>query len=184
MRSTIQAFKLACIAAVCLNFFLPGIAHADSAAAPAMFDVEEVIVMPPHFGNDKVAQTCSLTADELGTALTKALRNAGVPAIAMLEAKPPVQGRARISLVTDVFSLNSEGLDCTSWISLTAETRNSVHVPPVDLARNVAVVYWHEGTMLASGQTTHERLITEAMLKMATHFADQYKMDQPVASNK
>ena len=86
-------------------------------------------------------------------------------------------------MATDIFSLNSEGLDCTSWISLTAETHNNVHVPPVDLARNISVVYWHEGTMLASGQAIHERVVMETVQKLAHHFADQYKEDQPAAAS-
>ena len=77
--------------------------------------------------------------------------------MSIADAKPPVQGRARINLLADIYSLNSEGLDCTSWVSLTAETRNNVHVPPVDLARNITVLYWQEGSMLGSGQTTHEQ---------------------------
>jgi len=182
MTSNTRLLQLGCATAFALFALVPDHAQAGgSATAPAMYNVEEVVVQPIHFGDPKIAKTCSLSQDEIGAVVLKTLRDNGVPANSSLEAKPPVQGLARINLVTDIFSLNSQGLDCTSWISLTAETHNSVHVPPVDLARNVAVVYWHEGSMLASGQVIHDRLVDETITKLARHLADQYKADQPAA---
>jgi hypothetical protein len=157
---------------------IPSFACAQG-AAPAMFGVEEVIVQIPHFGNDKTADECGLDPSELSDILEQTLQQNNVPAVSVAEAKPSVIGIARINLLPDVFSFNSQGLDCTSWVSLAAESRNSVRIPPVDTSRNVTISYWREGIMLASSQTTHERTVGEALRKLARQFATQYKLDQP-----
>jgi hypothetical protein len=157
----------------------PAPVHAQNAAAPPLFDVEEVIVQPIHFGNDKVSQVCGLSPQELGDALLKTLVDNGVPAFSPSEARPPSPSRARIDLVPGIFSYTSVGLDCISWLSLSAESHNSIHVPPVDLARSVSVVYWREGSLLSSDQSSHEDLLKETLQKQALHLAAQYKQDQP-----
>jgi hypothetical protein len=158
---------------------MPALAQAQGSSAPAMFAVKEVVVQFAHFGNAKTADDCGLSQEELAFILNKTLKENGVPAISVAEAKPPMIGAARIELAPDIFSFNSQGLDCTSWVSLSAESRNSVHIPPVDISRNVTITYWHEGTLLSSSQTTHERTVADALQKLVRHFAQQYKLDQP-----
>ncbi len=167
-----------CLAISLLLVLTPSFAQAQG-AAPAMFGVEEVVVQVPHFGNDRSADQCGLDTGPLSDVIEKALQDKTVPAVSVTEAKPSVIGVARVNLVSDIFSFNSQGLDCTSWISLTAESRNSVRIPPVDTSRNVTITYWREGIMLASNQTTHERVVEEAFRKLAANFARQFKLDQP-----
>ena len=174
--STYRIPNPACLAL--LLALTPSFAYAQG-AAPALFGVEEVVIQVPHFGNDKTADECGLDPSALSDILEQTLKDNNVPAVAVAEAKPPVIGVARINLLPDVFSFNSQGLDCTSWVSLAAESHNSIRVPPVDTSRNVTVSYWREGTMLGSSQTTHERTVSEALRKLALHFAEQYKLDQP-----
>lgn len=157
---------------------MPAVAYAQG-AAPPMFGVEEVVIQIPHFGNDKTADECGLDSATLSDIIEDTLKDNNVPAVSVAEAKPSVLGVARINLLPDVFSFNSQGLDCTSWVSLSAESRNSVRIPPVDTSRNVTISYWREGTLLASSQTTHERTVGEALRKLGRHFAEQYKLDQP-----
>ncbi len=162
-------------------FFLaaPSLAHAQGGSAPAMFNVKEVVVQYAHFGDPETADTCGLSREELAAALVKTLKDDNVPAMPAAEANPPMIGNARIELVSDIFSFNSQGLDCTSWVSLTAQSRNSVHIPPVDISRNVTITYWHEGALLSSSQATHQHIISDTLQKLARHFAQQYKLDQP-----
>jgi hypothetical protein len=88
-------------------------------------------------------------------------------------------GVARIELVPEIASVSTQELDCTSWISLTAQNQTNVHIPPVDTLRNVTVVYWKQGSMVTSGQALHHALIGDLLKKMADQFAQQYHIDQP-----
>ena len=163
---------------IALLALVPLHAHAQG-AAPAMFGVEDIIIQFPHFGNDKTADACGLDAQTISDAIEQTLQERKVPVMAVATAKPSMVGVARINLLSDVFSFNNQGLDCTSWISLTAESHNSVRIPPVDTIRNVTVTYWREGTMLSSSQSTHAHLVIDTARKLASHFAQQYKVDQP-----
>lgn len=168
----------AALAALLFFSSLPAAAQTQG-VAPAMFNVKEVVVQYAHFGNPQTAEGCGLSREDLAALLNKELTLNGVPAIAVTEAKPAILGTARIEMVPDIFSFNSQGLDCTSWVSLAAESRNSVHIPPVDVSRNVMITYWREGVLLASSQATHQRVVGEALQKLARKFAQQYKLDQP-----
>jgi hypothetical protein len=148
-------------------------------AAPAMFGVEDIVIQIPHFGDDKTADSCGLDPSELADTIEETLKDHNVPVSSVTEAKPSAIGVARVNLLPDIFTFNSQGLDCTSWVSLAAESRNSVRIPPVDTSRSVTISYWREGTMLASSQSTHERAVVEAFRKLARQFAEQYKLDQP-----
>lgn len=148
-------------------------------AGPAMLDVKEVLIQSPRFGDTKAADQCGLTREELTGLLEKTLKDNDVPAFSVAEAKPPMLDRARIELMPEIATLNSGGLDCTSWVSLTAQGRASVVIPPVAVARTVTVTYWHDGILLDSDQTTHQRLVGEALEKLARAFAQQYRLDQP-----
>ncbi|MGE3623984.1 MAG: hypothetical protein AB7H77_08985 [Bdellovibrionales bacterium] len=157
--------------------------HAESVggAAPAMFAVEEVLLQFTRFGNNKVAESCGLTQNDLDAVIAKTLKDAGVPHAMVGDAKPAMAGRARINFGATIITLNSQGMDCTSWVSLAAETKNSLHVPPVDISRNVTVVYWREGSLMTTSQTVHARQVSDALQKITRHFAEQYKLDQPPA---
>jgi hypothetical protein len=172
------------IAACLLLLLTPSYARAQGGSAPAMFDVKEVIVQYAHFGDPETADTCGLAREELAAALTKTLKDNGVPAIAVSEANPPILGTARIDLEPEIFSFNSQGLDCTSWVSLTAQSQNSAHIPPVDISRNVTITYWHQGVLLSSSQATHEHIVSDALQRLARQFAQQYKLDQPAVMPK
>jgi hypothetical protein len=166
-----------------LLMLIPAAALAQG-AAPAMFGVEEIVVQIPHFGDDKTADSCGLDPSELSDVIEQTLKDNNVPAAAVAEAKPPMIGAARINLLPDVFTFNSQGLACTSWISLAAESHNSLRIPPVDTTRNVTISYWREGTMLGSSQSTHERAVADAFRKLTHQFAEQYRLDQPPSAPK
>lgn len=173
-----------CLAVCAFLVLIASPAIAQNGTAPGMFNVKDVIVQFARFGDPETADSCGLSREDLAAALNKTLKDKGVPATPVTEAEPPVLGAARIELVPEVFSFNSQGLDCTSWLSLTAQSQNSVHIPPVDISRNVMITYWHEGVLLSSSQATHERIIGEALQRLGQKFAQQYKLDQPPALPK
>jgi hypothetical protein len=163
-----------------LLFFAPN-AQAQSGSASGMFGVEEVIIQYTRLGNAKTAEACGLSREKFADILKNTLQDNGVPAIPVDEAKPALAGVTRIDLVPSVFSYNGQGLDCISWVSLSVESRNRVHIPPIDIPRSVIITYWREGALISSDQITHQRVVGDALQKQAKLFADQYKLDQPPA---
>jgi len=167
--------KNAALAALLLT---PGFAHAQG-SAPAMFGVKEVLIQYARFSNPKTADACSLSREDLARAIDKVLTENNIPALTATDAKPPMMGAARIELIPELSTINNGSLDCTSWVSLTAETRNNLRIPPVDTPRSVTVTYWHQGAIIASEHSGHEGLAEDILKKMALQFAQQYRLDQP-----
>ena len=175
--SELRTLKLESLLILFFLLLLPSAVYAQG-AAPALFGVREIVIQYAHFLYPQASNSCGLVRDNLADELNKVLQGANLPAVSTAIAKPPQIGVARIDLLPEVVSTNSEGLDCTSWVSLTAQSQSNVKVQPVDVLRNVTIGYWHEGTMIASGQSVHAHLVTETLQKMATEFAEQYKLDQ------
>jgi hypothetical protein len=176
--------KKACLATFFGLLLIPCLAHAQNGTtASAMFGVTEVVVQNPSFADEDAAKACGVSRQNLMNILMKTLQENGVPAISVVEAKPPVVGVARISLLTNVYSFNGQSLDCTSWISLGAESHNRVHVAPVDVARNVTISYWREGSFLSGNQVGHGQTVMAALQKLALMFAQQYKLDNADAAH-
>lgn len=161
-----------------LLLLIPSCAYAQG-AAPGMSGVKEVVVHYARFTDSKTADTCALERESLANAINKTLTDNAVPAIPVATAKPPMMGVARIDLVPEISTIATQDLDCTSWVSLTAQTQNNVVVPPIEVLRNVKIVYWQQGLMVASPQSTHSDRIAEYLKKMALQFAQRYRMDQP-----
>lgn len=158
--------------------FLPHPVFAQG-AAPALYNVKEVVLQYSSFANPKTADACGLLREELAASLIKVLRENNVPAMTATETKPPMMGAARINLVPEISSTDAQGLDCTSWVSLKAQTQNNLIISPVDAPRSVTVIYWQQGALISTGLSTHSRNVNEALQKMAKSFAQQFRIDQP-----
>lgn len=158
--------------------FAPTCAHAQG-AAPEMFGVGEVIVDYVHLDDPKASDTCGLSREMIASTLTKAFVGTSVPATAVVDAKPPSLGVARIDLIPEISTYADESLDCVSWVSLSAESHANLVIPPVSTTRDVTVLYWRKHNRIASGQTVHAQKIVEVLEKMAEQFAQQYRVDQP-----
>jgi len=158
--------------------FLPSNLYAQ-ASAPGMFDVKEVVIQYARFANPKASDVCGLTREGVNTLLIKTLADGLVPAISVADAKPPMMGVARIEIVPEISTISNQGLDCTSWVSLTAQSQNNVRIPPIDAMRNVTVVYWRKGTLTMTDQSLHSGTVADLLQKMATDFAQRYLLDQP-----
>ena len=148
-------------------------------AAPALDGVKEIIVQPVQFTNPKAADACGLSRDDMTTAVMQELQSDHMPVSLASEAKPQMIGVARIDLTMQVFTLNTQDLDCASWVEATASSNNNVAIPPIDTLRSVTIQYWHQGTMVASNQSVHERTVNETLQKMLHQFEKQYEIDQP-----
>lgn len=161
-----------------LLLLLPAPVHAQG-AAPGLFNVKEIVVQYANFANPKGAESCALVREELAAAILKILKDSSVPSVLASEAKPPMMGLARVNLVTEISTIDNQGLDCTSWVSLSAQTQSNAVIQPVETSRSFTAVYWRQGLLIGSGQATHARLVTETLQNMAKKFAQQYRVDQP-----
>jgi hypothetical protein len=150
-----------------------------TATAPAMSGVQEVLLQYAKIGNNAKAGACTVTPGEITSALYASLKSYNVPAVSVIDAKPAMIGVARIELIPEIVSLNSQGVDCTSWVSLVAQTQNTLRIQPIETPRSVIVTYWRGGMLVNSNQTTHPHAIKEAFEKLSSQFSQQYKLDQP-----
>ena len=154
----------------------PGFAAA-SGAAPALYGTKEFLIHPVHFANPSISNECGLSSDEFVSLLKTDFLGANIPAVTEAEAKPVAGSQTRVDLVTEIVSIN-EGLDCRSWVSISAQTDNNLAIPPVDILRNVNVVYWHQGSLINSTQAVHQKSLAAALDKMVTALSKQFYADQ------
>ncbi len=117
--------------------------------------------------------------DQVTADILKKLKEDQLPAFSVIEAPAPKMDLARIDLFPEIVTLQRQGLDCTSWISLTAQSKATVRVPPVETPRHVTINYWRGGLMVSSTQIGHARTVREALIKLAAQFSRQYRSDQP-----
>ena len=157
----------------------PALAADEVGSAPAMFGVKEVLLQYARMGSSKAAEACGIPREELMGILAKELKDSNVPTTTVTQAKPPIMGEARIELVPEISSINSQGTDCISWLSLSAQSQSTAQILPVKIPRNVVVTYWRSGQLVGSSQTTHKRVLGDAFQKLIRQFAQQYRLDQP-----
>ena len=162
-----------------LGFWLMPVAAHAQGSAPEMFGVNEVVVDYVRFDDPSASDSCSLSRDDVAAVLAKALAGSGVPAVPVADAKPVVAGMARIELIPEISTYMDENLGCVSWISLSAESRSKVIIPPVNALRSETIVYWRQHTKVASGQSAHAQTVDNVLQKMASQFVQQYRLDQP-----
>lgn len=147
--------------------------------APALSNVGEMSVQNTHLSNPEEAKACGLSEQKISEALTKQLKGYGAPATSAVEAKPAQLGSARVDIVTDVSTHSNQGLDCTSYVQVSAQTKDMLEIPPIKIRRSVTVTYWQNGLIVSSVSSAHERVIQDALEKLARALAERYKADQP-----
>lgn len=148
-------------------------------STPALADVKEIVVQSPRITTTLATKQCDVKPEEMQGFLVKALRNYGLPAFSLLEAKPARMDMARVELHTEIVTSNSVSGECTSWISISVQTHNTLRIPPVDTPRSVIVTYWRGGLMVNSVELTHERVIAGSLEKLGRQLATQFRLDQP-----
>ncbi len=90
-----------------------------------MFGVKEIIIQYVRFANPKEADACGLSREDIAKTLAQDLKLSGVPDFSIADSTPPVFGVARIMLVPEIASVTNQELECTSWVSLTAESQSN-----------------------------------------------------------
>ncbi len=162
-----------------LSLGLASPASAAGAAVSDMFGVREVILDFTQFDDPRASDTCGLSRQLIADTIAANLQGTSVPAIPVNEARPPVAGIFRINLVPLVSTYVDETLGCVSWISLSAENRVSLMVPPLNVQRAVLAVFWRGHLKVVSTHSTHTPKVVAAVKSLVEKFAQQYRADQP-----
>lgn len=164
------AFLTSCLA--------PTLGHAVD-SAPALYGIQEIQVQNARLSNKDTTSQCGLSSGEIADAAVKTFRRDSFSVFSPINAPPLKEGTARIDLLPTVMSLQTDDKTCTSWVSLSAQSRNLVVLPPIETPRYVTITYWEGGMMAYSTTGTHAQAIVNAIDKISGQFSRQYKMDQP-----
>ncbi len=163
---------------LCSAFF-PASAFAAGAAVSDMYGVREVVLDHALFDDPRASDTCGLSRELIATVVSNGLKGTSVPAIPVDEARPPVAGIFRINLAPLISTYVDETMGCVSWISLSAENRVSLMVPPLNVQRAVLAVFWRGHTKVVSTHSTHSPKVSESLKTLVDKFARQFRADQP-----
>lgn len=147
-------------------------------SGPALLGVQEIIVRPERIGDETAAGACLGPTGDASDWVLKKLKEEQLPVFSVMDT-PTTTEAARIELQPEILTLQRQGVDCISWVSLTAQSRETLQIPPVKPARNVVVTYWRGGLIISSSTLAHPRAVNEALGKLTAAFARQYRADQP-----
>ena len=167
-------------AGLCLGLFYPVSGWAQG-ASPAMADIEGIQVQPGRMGNKSASDNCGLSSGEIAAQVLALLKGSQLPVYSLMETPQAMSGKIRIELHPEIMTLNPQGVDCISWVSLYAQSRSTLIVPPSRTPRNVTVNYWRGGLLVSSTQISHPRAMKEALEKLTGQMVRQYRLDQPPA---
>lgn len=159
-------------------FTLPPVL-ASEGSAPALSNIQELVVQNIRFGNNTGKSICGVRDDVLLARVVQDLKSYNLPAFSVMEAKPIKIGVARVEIVPEILSTNSQGIECTSWVSLTAQSNNTLRIPPIETPRNIIVTYWRANILVSSSENAHPQVLNDAFDKLTRKFAQQFRMDQP-----
>ncbi len=171
------------LAIVCSFVFLSG-ASAQTmnlGTAPSLSGVTSILTQVPVVNDAEVASSCGTADPDLINDMVGYLQDRGFPVVRPLDAKPLILGEARVELVPEVVSFNNQGLDCVSWVALTAQSQKTLVILPVAQPRAVTITYWRRGLLVSSNVATHGRVVAETLYSLGKKFGDRYKSDQPPA---
>jgi|GEM_PF-1727237 len=174
-----SAIRVALWTGFALLAFVPLPSHAYEGAAPALSGVEEILVQSVRAGGNAAGKTCGVNEDVLTKKLVKSLKSFNTPAVSVIDAKPSKIGVARVEVIPEVMTSGSQGIECTSWVSFSVQTYQTLRVPPVETPRNVIVTYWRGGLMVTSVTMSHLQVLSDAFDRLAEQFGKQYRLDQP-----
>lgn len=164
---------------LCALLFSTVSANAQESAAQSLYGVKEILVRPVHFDDAALAKSCRLDGAALDATIMSELKSNALPVVAEAEARPSTVDTARIILVPQIVPFNSQGLDCVTWVALSAESRNHLRVLPVEVPRIINIVYWREGTLITSATSIHDDHVNAALHNMIHRFGQSYTLAQP-----
>jgi len=168
-----------CFALLGAVMLMPAAGNAQESAAQGLYGVKEILVRPVRFDDAATAKSCRLDPGELDALIMKELQDNNLPAIPEAEARPSLMDVARINLIPQIVPYNSQGLDCVTWVSMYAESRNHLRVLPIEIPRVVVVLYWRQGQLVSSAVSVHADHVDNALHTMIHEFGVRYVTAQP-----
>lgn len=166
-----------------LTLGLSSLAVASAASAqgtlPAMSGVTEIILQPARVANREHAEKCGLSDTLIADTLLKLLKADALPVYTLMDRQERDPRIARIDLLPEISTLLLHNVDCVTFVTLSAQSKQPMRIPPIERARNVQTVYWRNGVMFNSTQISHAEITGNALQKLAAQFSRQYRLDQP-----
>ena len=104
-------------------------------AGPSLLNVKEIVIQNPRIGNPRAADMCSLSQQDFLNSIDRTMKTDNVPAVLINKAKPGLASIARIDVIPEIVAIdnavqNKTDENCTTWVSLVAQTQNVLVVPP------------------------------------------------------
>lgn len=158
---------------------LPAFSAQASNIVPSLYNVEDFVVDFALFGNEKSSNSCGIFKRDLTDQTLKRLQKENLPARASMGRNVKDQSKVSVTLVPKVITIQPSSKQCTSWISLSAQTRNGINLPPADYHREVRLVYWDGGILVHTAEHSHGRSVKEAIDKLIDQLVVRYDADQP-----
>lgn len=153
--------------------------YSQESAVQSLYGVKEILVRSVRFDDMTLAKTCRLTVEDLDATILQELKDNNLPATPEKDARPTMVENPRILLVPQIVPYNNQGLDCVTWVSLSAETKNHLRVLPIEVPRIVNVIYWRSGEIVASAVSVHADHVNVALHKMIHNLGQKYMLAQP-----
>ncbi|MDD4617211.1 MAG: hypothetical protein PHW76_08915 [Alphaproteobacteria bacterium] len=155
-------------------------ARASDGFAPSMYGVTDVSIENVKFNDPKASDKCGLTKDGIATVLKSAFVDKQVPVVVASTTRMQVMGTARIKLIPEISTHLDEIMGCLSWVTLSAQSRENLQIPPIAPPREVTVLYWNHAARVFSGISAHPAKVAEVLNNAAGQFSQQFVADQRI----
>jgi hypothetical protein len=148
--------------------------------APPLHGVKEVATEYPVFTDATAANECNLSREAL---LTVVQRNLQDPLVNLV-----VLDRRRsrdLGSVNMIYEVHTARVDqfCLSWLNVKFTDTASIILPPLKVARTLAIDFWHKATLARSPLDRHQQAVGDALATLSRQFLRDLKLAEPAAYN-
>ncbi|MGB4101788.1 MAG: hypothetical protein WBK91_07795 [Alphaproteobacteria bacterium] len=147
-------------------------------ATPPLFMLKEVFIDYPILVDPKVSSDCGLTRESMLTALQRNLQDPGLDVMAL----HPTHARSgtRVALTVEIMSVK-QGRNCISWIDMPFTDKAPVRLPPVNVPRNMTLLFWQQKKVVTSTDERHQPTVNDMLASMVRQFLRDVKLAAPNA---
>ena len=163
-------------------------AGADDTAAASRLErlvaplngVSSLTVAEPAMVDMRNAFDCKLDSKLLRQKLSAALQAEKLPLTPDNAAPRP--DLMRLTLKPEVATLKDGVVNCVSWVSLAAQTQETLKLPPSPDRKPVSITYWTRGALIMTPVVDHATGVADVYEKLARVLARQWRIDNPASS--
>lgn len=180
----VNSFKFATMLALAGTFLFSPLPAQASHIVPSLYKVEDFVVDLTRFNDERKANTCGLFRRDVTDLVLEKMKRDGLPARASLGRDVTDDSKVSVDIVPQIITIKPKEKQCTSWIKLSAQTRNAINLPPATYHREVRLIYWDGGILVHTTEHAHGRSVGEALEKLIDQLVIRYETDQPPTLEK